>query len=306
MRCPLCKMDTLAPVRPLDYVEIDCCDMCNGLWFDKGELSTLTNRKEDVPFLAEGLDSAKPKGKDCPRCNVVMVEMPYEKGSRLLIDYCRDCGGVWLDPMEFESVKSIAKKTGAEPPKPPAPARASGSVAAVPPGAAVTGAAPADPAREERRRILAQMVIEIRRKMGTDLQWECPVCCTKTLHQFTTSEGITIDMCDTCRGMFFEKGELGDTLEISVDVPGGTERVAQAKVAMKECPRCAVYMKELPFLEDEDLLIDVCEECGGIWTDSGEFHKLEHLCTKVESAGSRFGMTLKKLDEKGYRVLGIG
>ncbi|PKK91120.1 MAG: hypothetical protein CVV64_04955 [Candidatus Wallbacteria bacterium HGW-Wallbacteria-1] len=304
MKCPLCKIDSLTPVRPLDFVEIDSCEMCNGLWFDKGELAQLTRKDRDFPNLDEVLKQAHKGEKSCPRCNVPMDEFPYAPNSRLLVDYCTSCEGIWLDPMEFGTVKSISGKTetaapqssqvSSKPAAPAAPAAGSGKYASA-----------SEAERAERKKILAQMVLEIRRKLGTDMAWECPVCCTETLHQFTTSENITVDLCDTCQGIFFEAGELGDSLEISTDIPGGLERVQKAKVSMKQCPRCKTYMKELPFLEGSDLMIDVCTDCQGIWTDRGEFNKLESLSTIAEDAKSRFLGTCRKLEEKGYVIMGV-
>lgn len=49
------------------------------------------------------------------------------------------------------------------------------------------------------------------------------------------------------------------------------------------CPRCDGALKETSF---EDVSIDTCEKCGGVWLDSGELEQL----TKKESGGwfSRF------------------
>lgn len=49
------------------------------------------------------------------------------------------------------------------------------------------------------------------------------------------------------------------------------------------CPRCDGALKETSF---EDVSIDTCEKCGGVWLDSGELEQL----TNKESGGwfSRF------------------
>ena len=56
---------------------------------------------------------------------------------------------------------------------------------------------------------------------------------------------------------------------------------AEAKAAgtsSMKCPRCDGTLKESDF---EEVMIDTCEKCGGVWLDSGE---LEQLTTK-ESGG---------------------
>jgi hypothetical protein len=55
------------------------------------------------------------------------------------------------------------------------------------------------------------------------------------------------------------------------------ESKAAGKSSMR-CPRCDGSLKESKF---EDVLIDTCEECGGVWLDSGELEQL----TRRESGG---------------------
>jgi hypothetical protein len=49
---------------------------------------------------------------------------------------------------------------------------------------------------------------------------------------------------------------------------------AEAKAAglsTMSCPRCDGALKESKF---EEVMIDTCEKCGGIWLDSGELEQL--------------------------------
>ena len=52
-----------------------------------------------------------------------------------------------------------------------------------------------------------------------------------------------------------------------------------AGISSMKCPRCNGSLKENQF---EEVTIDTCENCGGVWLDSGE---LEQLTRKPESAG---------------------
>jgi hypothetical protein len=48
---------------------------------------------------------------------------------------------------------------------------------------------------------------------------------------------------------------------------------AEAKAAgasTMNCPRCGDALKEDDY---EDIIIDTCEKCGGVWFDSGELEK---------------------------------
>ena len=62
---------------------------------------------------------------------------------------------------------------------------------------------------------------------------------------------------------------------------------AQMKVASEakatgassmQCPRCDGSLKESTF---EDVSIDTCDKCGGVWLDSGELQQL----TRKEAGG---------------------
>ena len=56
---------------------------------------------------------------------------------------------------------------------------------------------------------------------------------------------------------------------------------AEAKAAglsTMKCPRCDGTLKEMNF---EEVMIDTCSKCGGVWLDSGEFGQL----TKKDQTG---------------------
>jgi uncharacterized protein with PIN domain len=44
-----------------------------------------------------------------------------------------------------------------------------------------------------------------------------------------------------------------------------------AGLSTMQCPRCNGALKESKF---EEVMIDTCEKCGGIWLDSGELEQL--------------------------------
>lgn len=104
--CPLCGI----PLRVFDIrgvageregrVELDRCDICEGVWFDPGELR---------PYLsARGLEPAQriapnpPGSRDfrCPGCLEALVQVTFEleEGAqgRRTFHHCRRCAGVWL------------------------------------------------------------------------------------------------------------------------------------------------------------------------------------------------------------------
>lgn len=56
------------------------------------------------------------------------------------------------------------------------------------------------------------------------------------------------------------------------------EEAKAAGTSSMQCPRCDGSLKENKF---EEVLIDICEKCGGVWLDSGELEQL----TRKESGG---------------------
>ena len=53
-----------------------------------------------------------------------------------------------------------------------------------------------------------------------------------------------------------------------------------AKVYWEEllaCPRCSIKMEKL---KKEQVIIDVCRKCSGMWVDAGEMEKLAEMAQK--------------------------
>src|SRR5262245_51602034 len=48
------------------------------------------------------------------------------------------------------------------------------------------------------------------------------------------------------------------------------EEAKLAGLSTMNCPRCDGSLKEINY---DEILIDTCEKCGGIWLDSGELEK---------------------------------
>ena len=49
------------------------------------------------------------------------------------------------------------------------------------------------------------------------------------------------------------------------------EEAKAAGLSSMQCPRCDGTLKESKF---EEVLIDTCDKCGGVWLDSGELEQL--------------------------------
>lgn len=86
-------------------------------------------------------------------------------------------------------------------------------------------------------------------------------------------EDIVIDYCPTCFGIWFDHGELETLLKRKIHKIGGAGEV-QADYGddklNKKCPVCdkPLIKKKYP---NNDMHLDLCKHCGGIWLDGGEF-----------------------------------
>ena len=57
-----------------------------------------------------------------------------------------------------------------------------------------------------------------------------------------------------------------------------SEEAKAAGTSSMKCPRCDGSLQESKF---EEVLIDTCDKCGGVWLDSGELQQL----TQREKSG---------------------
>lgn len=99
----------------------------------------------------------------------------------------------------------------------------------------------------------------------------CPKCQGRLHERELKSSGIRIDACPSCRGMWFDWGEL----EKHLDLAGRDfTSPADAKASARPCPLCEIAMSTFK-CRGTDVAIDLCEECGGVWLDMGELRRLE-------------------------------
>ncbi|MBI4423190.1 MAG: zf-TFIIB domain-containing protein [Elusimicrobia bacterium] len=109
--CPRCATP-LATVQAAE-LELDVCRSCEGVWFDKDELSrTLKSpaagAAEDLRASWRGASLAEaepgPSVLPCPRCAGGMRRFRFGLSSAVLIDGCLKGCGVWLDDGELGAV----------------------------------------------------------------------------------------------------------------------------------------------------------------------------------------------------------
>ncbi len=89
-------------------------------------------------------------------------------------------------------------------------------------------------------------------------------------------EGTEIDRCPTCRGMYFDRGELRRMARLDVGT-GDTLAFSAISDTMDKikahCHKCAVDMT--PQMGPAGIRIDKCPKCSGIFLDEGELATLQ-------------------------------
>ncbi len=107
----------------------------------------------------------------------------------------------------------------------------------------------------------------------------CPVC-KKPLKQ-TTSKGVRVDECESCKGIWFDEGELRSARDNAdkylrwLDFVIFEEKPGKYSISdsNRQCIRCGEKLRTLTFMQSK-VVIDACPKCKGIWLDNKEFEKI--------------------------------
>ena len=88
-------------------------------------------------------------------------------------------------------------------------------------------------------------------------------------------EHVCIDYCPECYGIWLDMGELELLLNRTLDIKGRFAEIFKHELNPRDsvsadCPVCKIQMAVHNHYY-ENLKSHGCENCGGIWLDSGEF-----------------------------------
>lgn len=108
MKCPKCGGDLLPVVQ--DSIEVDRCNQCGGLWFDRMEADRLRKVKGSAGAVdtgdAEVGEAQNQQGKiECPRCHTPMIRMVDLEQHHIWYESCTVCYGKWFDAGEFQDLQ---------------------------------------------------------------------------------------------------------------------------------------------------------------------------------------------------------
>ena len=93
-------------------------------------------------------------------------------------------------------------------------------------------------------------------------------------------EGIEIDHCIACGGVWLDGGELELLLDaadsknrLMAELAGGLE----GKERSLRCPNCTKKMQKINYGKERKVLLDKCPQDHGLWFDKGELNDVIHL-----------------------------
>lgn len=121
---------------------------------------------------------------------------------------------------------------------------------------------------------------------------DCPRCWVEAerIEVKVLGPNIEIDECPRCHGIWLDPGELKKLLKDRKMTDYLTKEIGTQSKSQLVCPRCGGLMD---IESAEDVEIDVCLTCRGVWLDAGE---LEDLKSKSQEGFK--GDELEKAEEK--------
>jgi Zn-finger nucleic acid-binding protein len=116
MKCPR-DGEALARFTYEADVVVDKCPRCAGVYLDKGELEAIQEIREhayaeELKTIPDDVAAAYAFARqqqqgvaNCPRCAGEMSAKEYAYCSRILVDVCPTCAGIWLDAGEVKALE---------------------------------------------------------------------------------------------------------------------------------------------------------------------------------------------------------
>ena len=105
---------------------------------------------------------------------------------------------------------------------------------------------------------------------------ECPRCWVemKIVEEEIFGPNIDIDICPKCNGIWLDRGELKKLIKDKEVTDYLTKNIGLKTRSPLICPRC----RNLMDLEKaEDVEVDVCLNCRGVWLDAKELQGLKEV-----------------------------
>ncbi len=104
----------------------------------------------------------------------------------------------------------------------------------------------------------------------------CPKC--KDDMEQVQFDGVEIDRCKNCNGMWFDVGESdalrNEKAATAIDIGDSHGGKQMNEIDRYRCPRCNGGMMRMADSQQSDIWYEECTSCKGTFFDAGEFKDL--------------------------------
>lgn len=94
-------------------------------------------------------------------------------------------------------------------------------------------------------------------------------------------EGVEIDRCSRCNGVWFDEGEVEQLAhkDAATAIDTGSAKIGRRLNTIEEyrCPRCGGEMLQKSDSEQSHIWYETCGDCHGSFFDAGEFRDLAQV-----------------------------
>lgn len=128
-----------------------------------------------------------------------------------------------------------------------------------------------------------------------DKEIECPKCWITMRQEEVDVLGpnIIIDLCPECGGIWLDSGELNKLLKDRKLSNYLTKHIGTQSKSKLVCPRCG-WLMDIETAENVE--VDVCLKCSGVWLDYGELEKLREI-SEAGFEGDELAKAEERLEE---------
>ena len=140
----------------------------------------------------------------------------------------------------------------------------------------------------------------VSKKASSERTYECHRCWVPLEKQEVETFGpnLIIDVCPKCNGIWLDKGELNKVLKDRKLSNYLTKHIGTKSKSPMVCPRCGMTMD---IEKADDVEVDVCLYCGGVWLDEGELEQLKEK-SKEGYKGDPEAKAKELDEEKTYKA----
>jgi Zn-finger nucleic acid-binding protein len=116
--------------------------------------------------------------------------------------------------------------------------------------------------------------------------------------------GAAVDVCKNgCKGIWFDWHELSKLDEESEGVGNALEealnspRISTERQGKIKCPKCGLAMQQHRYKKSQNVSVDECYSCGGIFLDSGELGAIRETFMSDEDADAYINELLSDIPD---------